>query len=159
MDVYQDKRGVGMSIFLCIITCGIYGYVWLYKLLSTHYRLNNQPNNAGMDIVLYIVTCGIYGVYLGYKMGKLESTSHHVMGFPPRDDSILYLILNLFGLWIVAYAIMQSNINTMVDQSGGRGPGPGGPFGGPGFGPGGPGHYGPGPQDHNQNQNNQWGQQ
>ena len=165
MDVYQDKRSVGMSIFLSIITCGIYGYYWLYKLLSSHYRLNNQPNNAGMDIVLYIVTCGIYGIYLGYKMGKLESTSHYVMGFPPRDDSILYLILNLFGLWIVVYAIIQSNLNTMVDQSGG-GYGPGGPHGpGPGYGPGGPGHYGhygPGPQNPQPPQppqNNQWGQQ
>jgi len=159
MDVYQDKRSVGMAIFLSIITCGIYGYYWLYKLLSSHYRINNQPNNAVTDIVLWIVTCGIYGIYLGYKMGKLESTSHYVMGFPPRDDSILYLILNIFGLWIVVYAIIQSNLNTMVDQ---HGRGPGGPYGGgPGFGPGGPGHFGPGPQGPNQgqNQNNQWSQQ
>ena len=144
MDVYQDKRSVGVAILLSIVTCGIYGYYWLYKLLCTHYRINNQPNNAGMDIVLYIVTCGLYGIYLGYKMGKLESTTHHVMGAPPRDDSILYLILNIFGLWIVVYAILQSNINTLVDQFGGHGPG-----GGHGFGHG--GH----PPQNNQQWNNQ----
>lgn len=152
MDAYQDKRSVGVAVLLSIITCFIYYYYWLYKMLSSYYRVNNQPNNAGMDIVLTIVTCGIYGYYLMYKLGKLESTTHYVMGAPPRDDSILYLILGIFGLGIVAMAIAQSNLNTLVDRYGGHGPGPHGPYGGPG----GPGHYGPGPQPPNQNQNNQW---
>ena len=145
MDMYYYKRSVGVAILLSIVTCSIYAWYWLYQLLSSHYRLNNLPNNAGLDIVLYIVTCGLYGIYLAYKMGKLESTSHHMMGMPPRDDSVLYLILTIFGLWIVVYAIIQSNLNTMVDQVHACGP-----HGGPGFGPGpGPGSFdqGPGGQD------------
>ena len=149
MDLYYSRKSVGLCIFLCIITCGIYGYVWLYQLLSTMYRQNNQPNNAGIDIVLYIVTCGIYGFYLNYKLGKMESEMHHRLGMPPKDDSVLYLVLGIFILWIVVYAIIQSNINNLVDQLYGRGPhgphgpGPHGPHGGPGYGPG-PGGHDPG---------------
>ncbi|MCL2406171.1 MAG: DUF4234 domain-containing protein [Defluviitaleaceae bacterium] len=139
MEMYYYKRSVGVAILLTFVTCGIYGIYWLYQLLTSLYRLNNLPSNAGLDIVLSIVTCGIYGIYLAYKMGKLESTAHHVMGMPPRDDSILYLILTIFSLGIIVYAIIQSNLNNLVDQVGGHGP-----HGGPGYGPG-PGHPGQGP--------------
>ena len=144
MDMYYYKRSVGVAILLSVVTCGIYGIYWYYQVLSTMYRLNNLPSNAGLDIVLTFITCGIYGIYLMYKIGKMESTAYHIMGMPPRDDSILYLILGLFGLHIVVYAIVQSNINTLADHFGGGGRGPHGP-GGPGFGPG-PGHFG---QPHN----------
>ena len=137
MDLYYSKRSVGVAILLSIITCSIYAWVWLYHLLTTLYRQNNQPSNAAVDIVLYIVTCGIYGWYLMYKMGKLESGMHYNLRVQPKDDSILYLILGIFGLWIVVYAIIQSNINNLADHmnmGGGPpgGPGPG-PQGGSGF--------------------------
>jgi len=144
MDMYYYKRSVGVAILLSVLTCGIYMIYWWYQVLTSLYRLNNLPSNAGLDIVLSIITCGIYGIYLAYKMGKMESSINYSMGLPPRDDSILYLILSLFGLDIIVLAIVQSNINNLVDQCGGRGPH--GPHGGPGgFNPG-PGQFGQGPQ-------------
>lgn len=164
MDMYYYKRSVGVAILLTFLTCGIYGIYWYYQVLTSLYRLNNLPSNAGLDIVLTFVTCGIYGIYLAYKLGKLESTAHYMMALPPRDDAILYLILTIFGFGIIAYAIVQSNINTMVDQVMARGPhgpyggGPHGPYGGPGFGPG-PGYPGQGPQNPQPPQNPSQGQQ
>ena len=146
MDMYYYKRSVGVAILLSFLTCGIYAIYWYYQVLTSLYRLNNLPSNAGVDIVLTIVTCGLYGIYLAYKIGKLESSMHHIMGLPPRDDSILYLILSIFSLDIIVFAIVQSNINAMVDQVSARGPG------GPGFGPG-PGA--PGQDPWNQGQGNQ----
>ena len=141
MDFYYSKRSVGVAILLSIITCGIYAIYWLYQILSTLYRLTNQQNNAGMDIVLTFITCGIYGIYLVYKIGKLESHAHYNMGLPPKDESVLYLILAIFAFHIVVYAIVQSNINNLIDRMHGHGPhGPGGPWGGPG--PQGPGSHG-----------------
>ena len=134
----HEKRSVGLSILLSIITCGIYGLYWAYQLLNTLYRLNNRPSSAGLDIVLALVTCGIYAIYLGYKMGKMESGANMALGLPFKDDSVLYLILALFGLSLVNSAIIQSNINSMPSGGSGFGPGQG-----PGFG------YGP-----NQNQGN-----
>ena len=139
MDLYYSKRSVGVSILLSIVTCSIYAWVWLYQMLTALYRQNEQPSSAAMDIVLSFVTCGIYLIYLMYKMGKLEAGMHHRLGMPPKDDSILYLILGIFGLSIVVYAIVQSNINNMADHLHARGPGPHGPHGG-----------GPGPYDQGQ---------
>ena len=127
-----DKRGVALSVILTLITCGIYGFVWLYQLLTTLYRVNNQSSSAALDIVLSLVTCGIWTIYLGYKMGKLESGVHRAHGLPFKDDSILYVILAIFGMSIINYAIIQSNINSISTDIG---------FGSP--------------QDPGQNQNNQ----
>ena len=117
-----DKKGVALSVILSLITCGIYGLVWLYQLLQTLYRVNNQPSNAALDIVLIFVTCGIWSIYLGYKMGKLESGAYTAHGLPFRDDSILYVILAIFSLSIVNWAIIQTNINNIPTDTGFGGP-------------------------------------
>jgi hypothetical protein len=113
------KRSIGMAIVLSIITCGIYMLYWLYQLLTSYYQLTNQPSNAGMDIVLSIITCGIYGYYLAYKIGKMESSAYRDYGMHPKDDSILYLVLAIFGFAIIVYAIAQSNLNALVDSGNG----------------------------------------
>jgi hypothetical protein len=76
-----------------------------------------------MDIVLGIITCGIYFIYLFYKMGKMESEMHARVGMPPRDDSVMYLILGIFSFALVNYAILQANTNQLIDRlEGGDGP-------------------------------------
>ena len=128
-----DKRGIGLAVVLTIVTCGIYLYYWLYQLLSTLYRLNNRQSSAGLDLILSLITCGIYTIYLGYKMGKLESEAYQANGLPFKDDSVLYLILAIFGLTVINLAIIQSGINNMpiggglephsgTDQNQGNGP-------------------------------------
>jgi len=95
-------------------------------MLEAHYHFNNQQSTAGMDILLGIVTCGFYFYYVYYKMGKLESNTYRNFGMPPKDDSILYVILGIFGLAIVTYAIVQDNLNKLIIPPPG-GPGPGAP--------------------------------
>jgi len=112
--VIIEKRSVGLAILLSIITCGIYLIYWEYKTWDALYKANNQPSSAGVDVLLSIVTCGIYMIYMLYKGGKLESSAMAHYGFPPKDDSVLYLILGIFGLAIVSLAILQSNINNML---------------------------------------------
>jgi len=113
---YGMRRSVGMAVVLSIVTCSIYAWYWLYQILSAHYRLNNQPSNAGMDLVLSLVTCGIYLIYLCYKLGKMESASFQAYGTVQKDESVLYLILAIFSLTIVVYAIAQSNLNQLADN-------------------------------------------
>ena len=115
--MHIEKRSVGLAIFLSIITCGIYMIYWEYVVIDSLYKANKMPSTAGMDVVLSIVTCGIYGLYMLYKAGKLESGAHTLHELPPKDDSILYILLGIFGLAIVSFAILQNNINTsLVDR-------------------------------------------
>ena len=115
-DLYYMKRSIPMAIIFSIITCGIYAYYWLYQLMSSLYHLTGRRNTAGMDLVLSLVTCGIYLIYLGYKIGKLESEAYDIYKLRQKDDAILYLILNIFSLALVTYAIVQSNINHLVEN-------------------------------------------
>ena len=111
-----EKRSVGVAIVLSLVTCGIYYLYWAFKLWDSLYKANNRPSTAGTDLLLGIVTCGIYKHYMWYKSGKMESDAHRLYDLPPKDDSILYLILSVFNLGIVSMAILQSNINnTLAD--------------------------------------------
>ena len=107
----MEKRSVATSIILCIITCGIYMWYWDYKNWDSLYRANGQPSKAGTDLLLSLITCGIYYIYMHYKMGKMEGEAFARYGLGQKDDSVLYLILTIFGLGIVSVAILQSNIN------------------------------------------------
>jgi hypothetical protein len=98
-----------------IITCGIYSFYWLYQLLRIQYRLTGQQSQAGLDIVLGIITCGIYWIYLAWKMGKMEGEAARNYDMPPRDDSVMYLILSIIGLHIINYAIWQANLNQLIN--------------------------------------------
>jgi len=109
------RRNIVTSIILTFVTCGIYMIFWWYHQLKCLYWLTDQPSNAGMDVILTFITCGIYGIYIAYKMGKMEAQVFHKYGMPPKDDSILYLVLRLFGFDIVNRALIQSNFNTLAD--------------------------------------------
>jgi hypothetical protein len=124
-ELHQARRSIGMCIVLSIVTCGIYAVYWLYQLLRIQYRLTGQQSQAGLDIVLGIITCGIYYIYLAWKMGKMESEAARQHGMPPRDDSVMYVILHIFALAIINYAIWQANLNQLIDvKFGGGGSGP-----------------------------------
>jgi hypothetical protein len=106
----MTERSVGVSILLSILTCGIYAWYWMYKVTQEVTEFNNENANPGVEVVLSLVTCGIYYLYWNYKMGKRIAVARS----SSSDDSILYLILALFGLGIVSLAIMQSNLNNIA---------------------------------------------
>jgi hypothetical protein len=106
-------RSVALSVILTIATCGIYMLYWQYKL-------NNEVNDlaedsaalgGGMVVVLSIVTFGIYNLYWLYKMGqKCDYIRQH-----DAYSAILYLILGVFGLGIVSFALIQDSINKVLE--------------------------------------------
>ena len=70
-----------------------------------------KQRSVGLCIVLSVITCGIYGLYwLGEKLD--QARAEH--GAPTGSLAILYLVLNLFGLSIVTWALIQSEINKYV---------------------------------------------
>lgn len=109
-----QERNLATCIILTIVTCGIYGIYWFYSMLKELYILNGEPDNAGTDILLTIVTCGIYSYYLLYQAGKRIDSIHRRFGLAPKDDSVIYLILSIFGLSIVAYVLIQGDLNDFM---------------------------------------------
>ena len=109
-------RSIVTCILLSIITCAIYGIIWFVNLTDDTNRLSQEPSptSGGVAFLLTLVTCGIYGLYWAYKQGEKLERVRASRGLAPGSLPILYLVLSVFGLSIVAYALMQNEINTLA---------------------------------------------
>ena len=113
-----QQRNIAVAILLSIVTCGIYSIYWFIVLSDDVGRANGNPNiSGGIAFLLNLVTCGIYGMYWSYKLGKEMYSANQKYGISANDNSILYLILDIFGFQIVNWAIIQSELNTIATRN------------------------------------------
>lgn len=114
-----ERRSIALCIILSIVTCGIYGMIWFVWLNDDTNKVAEEPNptSGGIALLLTIVTCGIYGLYWAYKQGEKLDAVAVKRGMPAGSKSILYLVLSLFGLGIIAYALMQDELNKYADSA------------------------------------------
>lgn len=106
------ERNIVTAIILSIVTCGIYGIVWMIGITDDAAYLNDDKNMKGVTVFLLgLVTCGIYYFYWYFKMGKTMNEIGNKKGVQIADNSVLYLILGIFGLGIVNYCLIQSDLN------------------------------------------------
>lgn len=108
-------RELVKAIILTIVTCGIYGIYWYVSLTNEMNMLckENNDKSGGTCFLLTLVTCGIYGYIWSYRYGAKKDK---ITG--KNDNSALIcLLLSLFGLSIVTYAILQDSVNKAVAAS------------------------------------------
>lgn len=106
------NRQIVLAIIFSIITCGIYGIYWFIVMTDDANRVNNENGTSGVLAFLFtILTCGIYGFYWNYKMGKRLYEAGKKAGKDIADNSVLYLVLSIFGLAIVNYCLIQNDLN------------------------------------------------
>ncbi len=111
----MKQRSIATAIILSIVTCGIYGLYWFVCLNNDVNTMNEQPGTSGgMALLLTIVTCGIYGWYWAYKQGEKVEAIKAKRGLPSSNSAVLYLVLSIVGLSIVAWAMMQNELNKMM---------------------------------------------
>ena len=110
------KREVVMAIILSIVTCGIYGLIWFFGLVSDLNTAVPEPNDKdpGMVLLLSIVTCGIYSWIWLYNSGEKVDKLRQMNGEMPSNSSTTYLILAILGLGIVDYYLIQSELNKVA---------------------------------------------
>lgn len=112
------ERNIVVCILLSIVTCGIYGIYWFITLTDDASRANDDPSFTGVKAFLFtIITCGIYSIYWNYKIGKEMYEANQKKGIQTSDNSVLYLILGLFGFGIVTYCLVQNELNTIAKNS------------------------------------------
>ena len=114
----MERRGVAACVIFTLLTCGIYGLYWMYKIAEgfhvtqTQERVDTSP---GITILLYIVTGGIYGWYCYYKWGRASTEIAARFGRTDGDKGIMYLLLAIFGFSIICDALIQSDFNNWLD--------------------------------------------
>jgi len=113
-----ERREVVMSVVLSLVTCGIYGLYWIYKINEDLYRLSGEQGNPVLDVVLCCVTCGVYPIYMSYKWGERCDNIRRKYNQPPKNQSTLLLILPFVGLIIVSCAIVQGDLNEELSKYG-----------------------------------------
>lgn len=111
-----QKRDIAIAIILSIVTCGIYGIYWFIKLNDeiNYITGDTAAHSGGIVFLLSLVTCGIYTFIWMYKMGEKLDNLYVARGMASGSRGILYLILCLFGLGIVSYALMQDSLNKVI---------------------------------------------
>ena len=114
--VMIERRNIAVCIVLTLVTCGIYGIYWIVCLTNDVNTVSGDVNgtSGGMVVLLTIVTCGIYGIYWAYKQGEKLDFTKNTRGIPSSNSGVLYLILQIFGFGIIAYALMQNELNKLA---------------------------------------------
>ena len=112
-NIRVTYRNIALAIVFSFLTCGIYGWYWICMMTNDANYVSGENNDTsgGMVIVFSIITCGIYYIYWNYRMGKKLYEAGVRNGVNISDNSIIYLILSLFGLAIVSECLIQNDLN------------------------------------------------
>lgn len=109
------QRSIALAVVLTLITCGIYGIYWFIVLTNEVGVLSEDHNfTGGKHFLLTLITCGIWGFIWAYQVAKQIETAQMKRGLRPSDNSIIYILLTLFGFGIIVYALVQSDVNKMA---------------------------------------------
>lgn len=112
-------------ILLTIVTCGIYGYYFIYKATKD---LNDLGGNDGgqmdpsMTILLTVVTCGFYQYYWYYKQGNRMQKLGAANEVKVDENGSSYLIWMILGVIVcglgiyVAEYMFINNLNKLIEK-------------------------------------------
>ena len=116
---YDNPKKYCICIILSIVTCGIYGIYWFICVTNDTNVVSGHASDGtsgGVAFILSVITCNIYGLYWAYKQGEKLDEAKTAHGIPSSNSGILYLILCFLGLGIIAWALMQSELNKFAEQ-------------------------------------------
>lgn len=121
----KDDRGIVSYILLNLITCGIYGYYFVYKMA---HDVNiacdgdgEQTSSLVAFIVLSFVTCGIYSFYWEYKLGNRLAANAGRYGMSFQENGTTVLMWCLFGVLLcgigpwIAMNVLINNSNRICN--------------------------------------------
>lgn len=111
-----QRREIAICIILSIVTCGIYGIYWFICITDETNIVSGRTGDTSgvVAFLLSLITCNIYGLYWAYKQGEKIDQAKNDRGIPSSSSGIAYLLLCLFGFSIVAYALMQNDLNKLA---------------------------------------------
>ncbi len=116
-----EKREPVMVLLFTFLTCGIYGFYWVYTT-STEMKnaLGRADINPTLDVVLGLVTCGLYFIYLFYRYPQDLLQLQDRAALPRNDITMISILLAIFGLSIVSLFMIQTELNKVWDAAGRR---------------------------------------
>jgi hypothetical protein len=107
------ERSPALVLLFSVVTCGIYHVYWYFATLFEMRDAGHSPtgNSPWLDFLFAVVTLGLYGFYVDYRIGKELLDMQAERGLRENDTSIIAVVLDIFGLGVVASALQQSELN------------------------------------------------
>lgn len=119
----RTDRDLITYILLCIVTCGIYGYWYVYTMAQDANIACAEDGEETPGLLPYIllslITCGLYSYYWMYKLANRIQRNAPRYGESIQEggsDVLLWLVLGMFTCGICAFIAMNiliKNMNTL----------------------------------------------
>lgn len=104
------ERNIVTCILLSLVTCGFYSIYWIIMLAREAVSVKDPADNGLLEIVLML-----FLPFLGIFMAEKKfAEGCAARGIAHSDNSILYLVLGLFGLGIVSMCMLQNDLNKLA---------------------------------------------
>jgi len=108
------SASLGKLIVLSILTLGIYGLVWQYRLTRSVCSMSDERESATTEFLLCLLI-PFYSLYWYYKRGKSFAEAAQDKGYAAEDRGLLYLLAALFGFGSINMCLMQDDVNRIVN--------------------------------------------
>ena len=121
----KTDRSLMSYILLTLITCGIYGYYYIYNLSQD---INEACKNdgertpgLGTYVLLSFITFGIYSLYWEYKIGNRIQANSSRYNLSIQENGTSIIMWRIFGLLICCFGsfvgtnILLKNANLICD--------------------------------------------
>lgn len=118
-----ENRDIVTYVLLTLVTCGIYGYWFIYKMAQDANVLCADDGDETPGLIVYIalsiLTCGIYSLYWQYKLANRLQANAPRYGIALQEggsDVLIWLIMGVFLCFICRYVgtnIILKNMNTL----------------------------------------------
>ena len=105
-----------MSIFLSLLTLGIYSFYWKYLLVKNVRAIKND-NSSCTGEMLCLIFVPFYSIYWWVTRGEIVRVEFSRCGLSTCSHEVLFGVLAFFWLEIIAMIIMQNDFNTLPTDS------------------------------------------
>lgn len=109
-------RSIGAALLLNIVTLGIFGLFWTWKIIRNHHILADE-GNACLKEFLLLLFVPFYAIFWYETRGRSLCRAARTKGFDVPDRSMLHALLAVAGLNIVNLCLMQHAFNGIADGS------------------------------------------
>jgi hypothetical protein len=109
-------RNIALDVVLTLLLCGLWNIVVQYSQIETLNQLLKEEKYSLLKIgLLSLITCGLYWIYFEYCKAKDVAV---LQKQDESQDTVLAVVLTLFGLSWVFDAILQNKLNEQIQKEG-----------------------------------------
>lgn len=108
---YKKYQGIGKHIFLSLITCGIWHYIWVYNVTKNLEIVDKDRNcKYALELILYIFM-PLYYIYWYYKAAYATDKYAQANGIESKNAIMVFLLS--FVSPLVSSVLIQNKFNAV----------------------------------------------